>query len=95
MDVSTSVKMTEADKRRLDALQADVTKRRRAKISQESLLHELVRLGEQNLDKLAPEEWKMSAAAKRKLLAVPMSTGKMTREETIDEDLDNWERGRP
>ncbi len=87
--------MTEADKRRLDALQADVTKRRRAKISQESLLHELVRLGEQNLDKLAPGEWKMSAAAQRRLMALPVDTGKVTREETIDQELYGWDRERP
>ncbi len=87
--------MTEADKRKLDALQADVTKRRRAKISQEALLHELVRLGQENLDKLAPEGWKLSAAARRKLMASPLSTGTATREETIDDDLYGGAGGKP
>ena len=94
MHMSTSVKMTEADKRKLDALQADLTRRRGVKVTQETLLRELVRMGQENIDKLAPE-WKLSPAARRRLMALPMSFGRPSREETIDEELYGWGRDQP
>lgn len=89
---TTSVKMREADKERLDRLQAEVTARMGAKVSQQDLLADLLDLAERRLDELAPKPKRAAKGAIRRLLALPLDAGVTSREEDVDAALYGRER---
>lgn len=84
--MTTSVKMQESDKARLDRLQARLTGLLGRRVTQEVLLARLLALGEQEIDRLAQTD-KPSAGALDRLLSLPVRTGVKTREEEIDATL--------
>ncbi|HEX9817067.1 MAG TPA: hypothetical protein VGB18_08810 [Candidatus Thermoplasmatota archaeon] len=80
----TSVKMRDADKDRLDRLQAQLVSRLGRRISQEVLLARLVALGEEQLDRLSATETRTTKEQIGRLLQLPVHTGLRTREEDLD-----------
>lgn len=85
--MATSVKMREADKARLDRLQAEITARTGRKVSQQDLLARLVALGEREKDRVISEQKPPTKAQMARLMALPMDMGIRTREEDIDKIL--------
>lgn len=86
--MTTSVKMLEQDKQRLDRLQGEIMAREGRRVPQQTILSWLLDLGESQKDRLAarttrPMRGKEIADLKR--LAV--RTGIPTREEEIDEAI--------
>lgn len=84
--MATSVKMREADKGRLDRLQAELTSRSGRKMTQEELLGRLVALGERERDRLAAPPLRGKAAEEvwARLRRLPVRTGIVTSWEEID-----------
>ncbi|MBI4392452.1 MAG: hypothetical protein HY556_01455 [Euryarchaeota archaeon] len=85
--MATSVKMRRADKERLDRLQAEIVARSGKRLSQQELLALLVALGERDREALTGELRPPGGRELAALMALPVSTGKRTTEETIDRDL--------
>ncbi|MGQ0535293.1 MAG: hypothetical protein ACT4PT_04395 [Methanobacteriota archaeon] len=86
--MSTSVKMRDADKRRLDRLQAELTARFGRKLSQQDLLGRLVAMAEVDKERiLGPKRDRRHGRSLKALLSLPMSTRRPTREADIDRDL--------
>lgn len=90
--MATSVKVREADKERLDRLQAEITARMGAKVSQQDLLADLLDLAERRLDELAPKPKRAPKNALKRLLALPADAGVASREEDVDAALYGRER---
>jgi predicted transcriptional regulator len=83
--MATSVKIRERDKRRLDRLQGELTKRRGRKVPQQDLIAWLLSLGENRKegfadDAVAPMTAREVAALRR----LSVRTGVKSREEEID-----------
>lgn len=87
--MSTTVRIREEDKERLDRLQAKITLETGEKPSLEEVLHRLVELGEANeVDLIFEDEPpELSQARKQAILAMGSHTGTRTSEEDIDETL--------
>lgn len=83
--MSTSIKVREADKARLDRLQAELTARAGAKVTQQDLVAGLLDLGERRVGELAPRK-RRRAGSMRRLMSLPVHAG-ASREEDIDRDL--------
>lgn len=84
--MSTSVKMLERDKQRLDRLQGEIMARQGRRVPQQRILAWLLDLGEAEKDRLgeaASRPMRRREIADLKRLAV--STGISTREEEIDD----------
>lgn len=86
--MATSIKIRDADKRRLDRLQGEVMARRGRKISQQELVAMLLDLGYDMKDRLFEDDTRpMNAREIAALDRLIVSTGIRTREEDIDEDV--------
>jgi hypothetical protein len=84
--MTTSVKMLERDKQRLDRLQGEIMARQGRRVPQQKILAWLLDLGEAEKDRLAEDAlrpMRRREIADLKRLAV--RTGISTREEEIDE----------
>lgn len=91
----TTVRVRDEDKRALDRLQATITLREGSRVSLDEVLHRLVLLGEARADELLRDEApKLTKDQKAFLLALPADFGVRTSEETIDEELYGWRKGR-
>jgi predicted transcriptional regulator len=85
--VASTIRIRDADKDRLDRLQAEVTARTGRKISQQELLERLIMMGERQKEALMAADEGATEAQLERLLALPLRTGVPTREEDIDEVL--------
>lgn len=85
--MATSIKVREADKDRLDRLQAEITSRLGSKISQQDLLADLIDLAERRIDELAPKPVEARKNALRRLFALPTDAGIASSEADVDEAL--------
>ena len=87
--MSTSVKMRNEDKVRLNRIQGRIALTTGQRMSQEELLARLLDLAEGNEERLAGEisGSMMSPSALRILVKLPVRTGIVTREEEIDDVL--------
>ena len=88
----TSVKLSERDKRVLDALQAEATLKADKKVSQQELLELLLADAERRKEELISKFSKrpkvpLSKKEIRKILSLPKRWGVVTSEEDIDKDL--------
>ena len=85
--MASSVKIRDADKARLDRLQASLSAQRGKKVSQQDLLAELIDLGsrEQNGALGAPKA--MTDSQWKRIQALMFDSGRRTREEDIDRDI--------
>jgi len=75
--MASSVKLRDADKARLDRLQAQITAATGRRVSQEELLGRLVGLGESHRTRLTAAPGDGSAGLER-LMALPVKTGIVT-----------------
>lgn len=87
--MSTTVRIREEDKQRLDRLQAKITLETGEKPSLEEVLHRLVELAEVHEDELTLDEDgpQLSEERKQEILSMGQPTGNRTREEDIDDVL--------
>lgn len=85
--MATSVKMRDADKERLDRLQAVILAETGEKLTQQELLSRLLNLAEGRWPMLVHRPTEATAEQIEELLALPMDTGQETTEEEIDEIL--------
>lgn len=87
--MSTTVRIREEDKERLDRLQAKITLETGEKPSLEEVLHRLVELGEAHEAELVirDEPPQLTEEQKERILSMGSDLGKTTREEDIDETL--------
>lgn len=87
--MSTTVRIRDEDKRRLDRLQAKITLETGEKPSLEDLLHRLVELGEAREGELIFQDQppQLTGEEKEQALSATHDLGIVTREEDIDEIL--------
>lgn len=86
--MSTSIKIREEDKRRLDRLQGEFVARRGQRLSQQALVTKLLDLGEEQKERLLADAARPATAKElRRLFALPVDTGVPSREEDIDRDI--------
>jgi hypothetical protein len=89
--VSTSVKLSEADKRKLERLQAMFTIRKSKKVTQQEILSRLIGKATEEGDKFLNEEFEgtvpMSDEGYRRMLSLTSDWGVKTKWEEIDDLL--------
>ena len=86
--VATSIKVRDADKRRLDRLQGELMARRGRKVSQQELIAMLLDLGESLKERFFEDaERPMTAREITAMHRLIVDTGNPSREEDIDRDL--------
>ena len=88
----TSVKLSEQGKRKLDALQAEVTLKSGSKVSQQELLDLLLAEAEERKDELISkvakgQRFPLTEEQIKKILSLPRDCGVVTSEEDIDKYL--------
>ena len=87
MSETTTVRLSARAKAKLDRLQAKLALTKVARLSKDELLERLIDLGSQMPDRLGPGFPRFSAEHMARFRALPVHTGKRTREEDIDRDL--------
>ncbi len=87
--MSTTVRIRDEDKVKLDRIQAKITLEQGEKPSLEDVLHRLVELGERREGELVRPAGSLdlSEEEKREVLESTFDFGFLTREEDIDKDL--------
>lgn len=85
--MASSVKIRDADKARLDRLQAELSARLGTKVSQQELLSMLIELGSREKGAYLPRPAPIRAAEWRRLTSLMFDSGRRTREEDIDRDI--------
>ncbi|MDE1821689.1 MAG: hypothetical protein KGJ23_14505 [Euryarchaeota archaeon] len=86
--MTTSVKMLEADKHRLDRLQGELMAKYGERIPQQLLLSWVMDLAEAERDRLGPDAFRpMTQRELERLHRLCVRTGKRSREEDIDRDI--------
>ena len=79
--------MAEADKARLDRLQAEIVARTGRRLSQQDLLSRLVDLGREQLDRVADIAAPPDPRALDRLMRLPVKSGKHTRADKVDAEI--------
>lgn len=86
--MAPSVKVRDADKRRLDRLQRKIQARRGRSVAQEDVLSWIITLGERNIGLLAEDANRpMTDREIAALMRLPVRTGIRTSESEIDDVL--------